>query len=192
MDKKSVEAFFDACASSWDAEMIRNDDVISCILDIAGVKDGAKVLDVGCGTGVLFNDYLKRNVQSLTAVDISSEMVNIAVRKFPNIKVICGDAENYSFNEKFDCIVVYNAFPHFVDEYALFDNLTKHLNNSGRLTVAHGMSREAITMCHKGKANSISKLLPEADSLSEKLSEFINVDIMISDSEKYVVSGSKK
>ena len=71
MEKKNVAAFFDRCAAWWDADMIRNEPIIAKILDNAGVKAGADVLDVACGTGVLFPDYLSRRVASVTGIDIS-------------------------------------------------------------------------------------------------------------------------
>ena len=54
--------------------MIRSAAIIGKILDGAGVAAGKDVLDVACGTGVLFPDYLQRQVGSLTAIDISPEM----------------------------------------------------------------------------------------------------------------------
>ena len=48
------------------------------ILDNGGIKEDIHVLDVACGTGVLFPDYLKRKVASVTGVDISQKMAKIA------------------------------------------------------------------------------------------------------------------
>lgn len=192
MDKKDVISFFDGCAGKWDKDNFQNEDVIKTILHIAGVEKEKSILDVACGTGVLFPYYLENEVESVTAIDISPEMVSLAKEKYPRINVICGDAEAFQFKKKFDCILIYNAFPHFVDDGALFENLSAHLNNGGRLTVAHGASREDILKCHSGKAKSISKELPEAEKLAEKMMKFIDVDVIISSDEMYVVSGCKK
>ena len=144
MNKKDIIHFFDMCASSWDENMIRNDDIINKILDNAGVIEGADVLDVACGTGVLFEDYLGRNVASLTGVDISPEMIKIAESKVsdPRVSVICGDIEKIDLEKKYDCCVVYNAFPHFPDPAGLISVLASYLKTGGYLTIAHGMSRE--------------------------------------------------
>ena len=91
MEKKDVAEFFDRCAPWWDSDLIRNEAVIQLILDNSGLTGGMDVLDVACGTGVLFPDYLKRGVESLTAIDISPEMAKIAAAKFPEARVICGD-----------------------------------------------------------------------------------------------------
>lgn len=80
--KEDVIAFFDKLAPGWDAGQIRDEDKITTILDAAGVREGVKVLDVACGTGVLIPDYLDRKVASVTGVDISEEMIKIARSKF--------------------------------------------------------------------------------------------------------------
>ena len=81
MNQKDIIHFFDQLAPNWDAGMIRSDEIISTILENAGVTHGKDVLDVACGTGVLFPDYLARQVGSVTAIDISPEMVRIAAGK---------------------------------------------------------------------------------------------------------------
>ena len=53
IDKQDVVAFFNRCAPSWDENMIRNEEVITKILDNGGVVKDVSVLDVACGTGVL-------------------------------------------------------------------------------------------------------------------------------------------
>ena len=56
MEKKDIISFFDHFAPWWDDDMIRNEDIITAILDNGGIKPGIHVLDVACGTGVLFPD----------------------------------------------------------------------------------------------------------------------------------------
>lgn len=191
MDKKSIQSFFDFRAATWDESCVKNEAVISKILDIAQITKGVAVLDVACGTGILFDEYLAKSVSKLTAIDISSEMTRIARSKYPQIEIICGDAEVYSFSSSFDRIVIHNAFPHFVNERRLLENLTKHLKTDGRLTVAHSASREEIIACHAGKAEDVSRELPTANELADTMSEFLSVDKVISNSEMYLVSGVK-
>ncbi len=152
MDKKDVIEFFNDCAPSWDSNMVRNETVISRILDNAEIKAGKDVLDVACGTGILFPDYLKRNVNSLTGIDISPKMADIAKSKFSdeNITVICGDVEEFSFDKKFDAVVVYNAFPHFPNPERIIARLSSLVKQGGTVTVAHGMSREMLEKHHSG------------------------------------------
>lgn len=191
MQKSDVIEFFDRCAPSWDADMIRNDEIINTILDNAKVEAGKDVLDVACGTGVLIPDYLYRNVKSVTAIDISPEMAKIAAEKFKqeNVTVICGDVETAEFAHKFDCIVVYNAFPHFPEPEKLIKTLIGHLKPGGTLTVAHGMSRAKIDRHHEGGASKVSMGLISEDALAKMFMPELEITAKISDDRMYQVAG---
>ena len=195
MDKQDVIAFFDRCAPTWDAGMIKSDRIIGMILDNAEVSGGMDILDVACGTGVMFDYYLQRNVASVTGIDISPEMAKIAAEKYAaedKIQVICGDVEEYAFNRKFDRIVVYNAFPHFPYPKRLITILAGLLKENGRLTVAHGMSREAIDGHHKGSASKVSNGLMTAENLKRIFDAHFQVEVVISNDHMYQVSGVKR
>ena len=194
IDKNDVIRFFDRCAPSWDAEMIRNEDVIRLILDNGGVTEGADVLDVACGTGVLFPDYLARNVASVTGIDISPKMAEIAEAKFPQpeVTILCGDVEITDFGKQFDCIVVYNAFPHFPVPERLIQTLSGLLKPGGTLTVAHGMSREKIDAHHHGTASHVSNGLMPAENLAAIFEMYLNVTTTISNDQMYQVVGAKE
>ncbi len=195
MEKKDIIEFFDRCAPTWDAEMIKNDKIIETILDNAEVGENMDILDVACGTGVMFDYYLGRNVSSVTGIDISPEMAKIADGKYEKdcrVQVICGDVEETAFDRKFDVIVVYNAFPHFPDPRRLIKTLSGLLKENGRLTVAHGMSREAIDNHHSGAASKVSNGLMSAESLKKLFDPHLQVEIVISNDRMYQVSGVKR
>ena len=191
MEKKDIIQFFDRCASWWDDDMIRNEDVIARILDNGGIKPGVHVLDVACGTGVLFPDYLKRGA-TVTGIDISPEMVKIAQSKFPELRVVCGDVEEVEFDQSFDCIMVYNAFPHFPEPAQLIQRLAKLLKPGGILSIAHGMSRAALLDHHAGRASKVSIDLLEAGDLANLLKPYFEVDVIISDHHMYQITGIRR
>lgn len=195
MNKSDVIEFFDRCAPNWDADQIPKDAIINRILDNANMGENLDVLDVACGTGVLFPFYLERNVRSVTGIDISHEMARLAAEKHKdseNIRVICGDVEETRFDKQFDSVMVYNAFPHFPDPERLIATLASLLKEGGRLTVAHSASREQIDDHHSGAASKVSNGLMYADELKAIFDPFFDVDIMISNQEMYQVSGVKK
>ena len=195
MEKKDIIEFFDRCAPSWDADMIKNDDIIGRILDNAEVGPGMAVLDVACGTGVMFDYYLERGVASVTGIDISPQMAKIAAEKYAaedKVQVICGDVEEYAFDRKFNRIVVYNAFPHFPYPKRLIKILAGLLKDDGRLTVAHGMSREAIDNHHSGSASKVSNGLMSAESLKRIFDAHFDVEVVISNCHMYQVSGARR
>jgi demethylmenaquinone methyltransferase/2-methoxy-6-polyprenyl-1,4-benzoquinol methylase len=175
--------------------MIKSDGIIGKILDNVEVGPGMDILDVACGTGVMFDYYLDRGVASVTGIDISPEMAKIATEKYaasPKVQVICGDVEEYAFDRKFDRIVVYNAFPHFPYPKRLIKILAKLLKEDGRLTVAHGMSREAIDGHHSGAASKVSNGLMSAESLKRIFDAHFDVEVVISNRHMYQVSGVKR
>ena len=195
MEKSDVIAFFDRLASNWDADMIKSDEIIGKILDNAEVSEGMDVLDVACGTGVMIPYYLQRGAASVTGIDISPEMAKIADAKFADrkdVRIVCGDVEDYDFDRKFDRIVVYNAFPHFPNPKRLIATLADLLKEGGRLTIAHGQSREAIDGHHHGPASKVSNGLMRADALKALFDPHFEVEVMISNSRMYQVSGFKR
>ena len=190
MRKQDVIDFFDRLAPQWDADLIRHDDIIEIILDHAGVKPGARVLDVACGTGVLVPDYLSREVASVTGVDISPEMIKIARSKFTqkNVQFLCADVETAPLGE-YDVIMVYNAFPHFPEPEELIKSLVGHLAIGGRLTIAHGMSREQIDRHHEGSASKVSVGLMSEHALAGMMRKYLDVTVKISNERMYQVTG---
>lgn len=192
MKKEDIKSFFDECAPHWDRGIVRNEEIITAIMDNGGIKEGIRLLDVACGTGVLFPDYFNRQVASVTGIDISEKMVEIAKKKFPETEIICADAEEACFETPFDAVMIYNAFPHFPNPEKLIKAMADNLKTGGTLSVAHSMSREALKKHHSGRAKNVSVMLPEAQELACMLEPFFDVELVISDSLMYQVCGKKK
>ena len=191
MNKKDIRDFFDRLAPRWDSEQVMDPNKINGILDKAGVKPGVRVLDVACGTGVLFPFYVERGVSHVLAVDISAEMVKIAETKAAGpVQVVCSDIEAMEGTGDYDCCMVYNAFPHFPDPAGLIGGLTAWLRPGGRLTVAHSLSIDQLNRHHAGHAAKVSRGMLPAPELAEIFGRWFQVDVEISDDEKYIVSGT--
>ena len=90
--------FFDAMAPKWDKIIEVKKDKIGHILDVAELKEGDHVLDVGTGTGVLV-PYMADRIGpegKIDAVDISTAMLERANAKFghmPNVRFMLADVE---------------------------------------------------------------------------------------------------
>ena len=91
MSQEKIIDFFNKCAPYWDEWAIRKEDILVKLLDNAKITAGIDVLDIACGTGFLFSDYIKRNVHSVTAIDLSPEMVRIAKEKYEKL---CDDKQS--------------------------------------------------------------------------------------------------
>ncbi len=188
MNKQDIINFFDMCAPTWDDEMIKSDEIIEDILNRAKIGFSTRVLDVACGTGVMFPYYAARGAD-VTGIDISPEMVKIAQSNFPDIETLCADALEISFEEGFDAVMVYNAFPHFPDPTDAVRALSRHLKPGGVLTVAHGMGRDMINRHHEGAASKVSIGLLKASELAEIFNEFLDVSVIVDEADRYIVCG---
>lgn len=190
----AVAAFFDQRAETWDAHSSPREDVVNTILDTAGVTRGVSVLDVGCGTGVLFPYYLARSAASITGVDLSPAMIAQAKGKFgsdPRVKLLCGDATVLVFSIHDTC-VVYNALPHVQSAQALIEALSKALVPGGRLTIAHGDGRQVVNARHSSGASEVSRDLMPASELAELFDPQFEVDAVHDAEDYYLVSGILK
>lgn len=193
MNKEKVTAYFDSAAPNWDNTCLHDSAKIKKILGFAGIKENCTVLDVACGTGILFPYYLERGVKKIVGVDLSPGMIAQAKSKFTytRIQMIAGDAAQVPL-DKYDCCVVYSALPHFENPLALIEKMSHHLVPGGRLTVAHSDSKETINHRHENDAKEVSVGLIAAEELALLFEPFFDVDVLIDNNEMYVVSGSKK
>jgi demethylmenaquinone methyltransferase/2-methoxy-6-polyprenyl-1,4-benzoquinol methylase len=79
----------------------------SWLLENAGIRRGMRVLDLGCGTGVL-EERLANSGSAVVGVDLTEEMVRLAQTKDPRFadSLSVGDAENLPFRDgSFDLVV---------------------------------------------------------------------------------------
>ncbi len=193
MNKAEIAAYFDAAAPTWDDHMVTDDGKIAFLLDGAGVRENTIVLDVACGTGVLFPYYLRRGVARVIGVDLSAGMTQIAAAKYhdPRIEVLCGDVETIPILRRCDCCMVYNAFPHFPDPAGLLAALARWVKPGGRLAVAHSMSLAALRRHHAGSARAVSREMLPPEELAALMAPWFQVDTALADEEKYLVAGTR-
>ena len=184
MDKQAIITFFDSLAPQWDSRASHPRQIIDRILEGAGVRPGARVLDVGCGTGILIPDYLAREAL-VTAVDISPEMLRAARAKFAGtaVRFLLADAEQDPLGGPYDCVVVYNALPHFPDPARLLAHLGQTLAHGGTLTLAHGMSRARLEQHHSGVPAAVSRPLPSLEALEALLPLSLRPEIRVDNEE---------
>jgi SAM-dependent methyltransferase len=111
----------------------------SPVADAAGIRRGDKVLDVGCGTGVLAREALRRVGQEgqVAGLDLNEGMLAAAARSEPKIAWRRGDAASLPFEDvSFDVVVSQFALMYFPDRVASLREMWRTLAPGGRLAVA--------------------------------------------------------
>ncbi|MFC6099984.1 class I SAM-dependent DNA methyltransferase [Olivibacter domesticus] len=104
------------------------------------IGKGAKVLDLGCGTGVPIMDYLLSQGMQVTGVDASYRMLDIAKRNLPSKDFVQADMRQLSLSQKFDAIIAWHSFFHLPpeDQPSMFQIFKSHLNSNGVLLFTSG------------------------------------------------------
>jgi len=145
--------FFDSIAEKWDEIAIHNKNKVDFIVKSACIESNNRVLDLGSGTGVLI-PFIKTYIGihgKIVALDISSKMLELAKKKngTDQVDYICTDFLKYQCDYKFQVIMAYSCFPHFLDDKAFFRKCDELLVEKGRLVIAHSESKEMINASHK-------------------------------------------
>ena len=189
---KEAKEFFDKMAPKWDTFSINNPEGVKMTVSMAGLRENAKVADIACGTGVLFNDILLKNPSELWGIDISEKMLEQAALKHKEecIHFYAGAFED--FKEKdFDCAFVYRAYPHFPDKKVFALKLHSILKDGGRFIIAHSESRKAVNDRHAGGAAHVSDILAPVSEEMKNFTELFDVDITADTDYLYIISGTK-
>lgn len=199
MTSDQIVSFFNARAEKWDDIAENNDILIDFIVKYADIKPENKILDIGCGTGILESRILQCNPQKILAVDISENMILKAKKKYVGTGIEFRNADMYSLQETgFDKAFIFNAYPHFLKRKALAERVCFCLNTGGRFLIAHDHSRTQVNARHadvipQDKNNAcISSELQSAEREASFWKEFFYVDTLIDRNDFYLISGIKK
>lgn len=74
-------------------------------LFIQHVQPRANILDVGCGSGHPIATYLTAHKFSMTGIDASKELLKIAKKNCPEMKLIHGDMRTIKLQNQYDGII---------------------------------------------------------------------------------------
>jgi ubiquinone/menaquinone biosynthesis C-methylase UbiE len=114
------------------------------LCEISLCKKGARVMDLGCGTGVLFPQMLARRFD-VTGVDVSPAMLTVAQEEFPSVHCTCADAANLSFADaSFDAVFCRGSLHHVADLLRTLKELSRVLRKDAVLVFSEP-SNDSVT-----------------------------------------------
>ncbi len=193
--------FFDSYADKWDDVNRYNKpkEAFEHMVSLLEIGEGSKVVDLGCGTGVLIPFLLEKIAGPglVYAVDVSDKMLNRLAQKFEakNIRTFALEAEELNkINDKVDAVICFSTFPHIDDKAQALKAVSEILKPKGRFLIAHFSSRDEINSFHSGLQDPICHhVLPDEKTMKDMLdkSDF-NVLSFINEPSKYELLAEKR
>ena len=123
--------------------------LIEHLAQAAGIPQGAKILDVGCGFGAS-SIYLARKygaeATGITISQVQVEMANCAAAKAGvNAKFLLMDAEAMTFEQPFDVVWSVESITHYQDKPRFFMAAAALLKPGGTLAITDWFKKKGLT-----------------------------------------------
>jgi ubiquinone/menaquinone biosynthesis C-methylase UbiE len=165
--------WFEGWANEYDAtlgKVKRHHKLLDLVVRKSGAKDGDRVLDIGCGTGLLSLKFLNRADCRITAIDSSPEMLKLfdeKIRKLglaDRIEVMQASAEEMDFKPaQFDIIAATVSLHHVKEKAPVIRKIHRSLAEGGRFVLGD------IDMDTTGPLEDTTRLLRILDYLRDEL-----------------------
>lgn len=106
----------------------------------AGLPDGARVLDLGCGAGEPIARWFIAEGFNVTGVDFAVPMLDIARQRWPDGDWRQADMRHLDLGETFDGIVAWDSFFHLRpnEQRTCIARMARHLAPGGSLLMTVG------------------------------------------------------
>lgn len=98
------------------------------------IPEGARVLELGCGTGDLLNEV---KPQTGVGVDFSEKMIRIAREKYPDLTFVHADVITFKTEQEFDYVIVSDLLSSLWDVQAMFKNLKKIVSPHTKIIISN-------------------------------------------------------
>ena len=165
--KRRKRKFFDEVAQNWDNSFYKDKEINNRLNKLVlkfNIKKGDKVLDLGCGTGVISErlSELTGERGEIFCCDFSFNMLKETKKKKKGVNgspsLICADAHRLPFKESlFDSIICFSCFPHFGDKKKFLKEAGHILKKRGSLIISHLLSSAQIAEVHRRAKGAVSK-----------------------------------
>lgn len=118
---------YNTIGKTYDTTRKPDTKIVEQLLQLLSSQPNKKFLDIGCGSGN-YTGALETKGLDIEGIDISDEMLNKAIQKYPSIKFSQGDAKKLPFQEdNFDGATCILATHHINDNQKLFQEVFRVL-----------------------------------------------------------------
>ncbi len=143
---RGAQSYFDKVPAEWDALYAHENRLqyrINRLLrpglyarhdftfEQAGRIEGARVLDIGCGTGRFSIEFAKRGAAQVVGIDFAPHMVDFSRAIAQRMQVaercsfICGDFMTHQFEQPFDIIIAMGLFDYIREPQPMFTKIAQ-------------------------------------------------------------------
>ncbi|QHT70554.1 class I SAM-dependent methyltransferase [Rhodocytophaga rosea] len=105
-------------------------------IDIGKIHKTDKVLEIGCGTGLFTGKVYEATKASITAIDISEDLLKIARSRYPHVNFRVEDAMKLSFADKSYDVVFGSSVIHHLNIESALKETFRVLKKGGRIIFA--------------------------------------------------------
>jgi ubiquinone/menaquinone biosynthesis C-methylase UbiE len=192
--------YFNSLAAEWDCipAAPNSADRISTFLKRSHRAGARRVLDIGCGTGILVPELLNfyGSATCLVEFDLAEDMLRVNSTKFTGTSIgrVCADAQIMPFSDAcFDLAVCFSALPHMPDKHAALRQILRILRPGGVFCVGHLSGSRELNAFHGSLEGPVAvDILPPAAALAQMLKDLGAVEIEAEESpEWYFVRAEK-
>jgi ubiquinone/menaquinone biosynthesis C-methylase UbiE len=192
--------YFNSLAAKWDCIPAAPNAAgrISAFLKRSHKAGARRVLDVGCGTGILVPELLNLygSASCLVELDLAEDMLRVNTTKFPGewIDRVCADAQAMPFSDAcFDLAVCFSALPHMPEKSYALRQILRVLHPGGVICVGHLMGSRELNAFHGSLEGPVKvDFLPPAAVLAQMLKDLGAVAIEVEEnSDWYFVRAEK-
>lgn len=155
MEPRDKRRYFDELAPVWDELPKPEDDrwKVERFLTQALSGAPARVLDLGCGTGVLVQELLRRCPPGarIVELDFSWAMLRQNAARHDDVRIwrVCAASDRLPFPAGcFDHLLCFNVVPHLGDPREALPPLLPALAPGGALAIGHWMSSDELNAFH--------------------------------------------
>jgi len=137
-ERHALRATFDASPEAYDrARPVAPPEVFDDLVALAELEPGARLLEIGCGTGQATRPLAERGF-AIVGVELGAQLAGLArqnLASFPRVEVVASSFEDWDpAGQRFDAVVSFNAF-HWIDPEVRFAKSASVLSDRGSLAV---------------------------------------------------------
>jgi SAM-dependent methyltransferase len=131
----AIRRWFDRTYAAQGLAYLRPPEFYAIFMERLAVRPGDRLLDLGCGPGLLLGEALRRGARA-HGIDISATALSIARRRTPAAPALCANAEALPFRDgSFDHLTCIGTLEHFLAPLRALSEMRRVLRAGGRACI---------------------------------------------------------